>query len=212
MNDAVLNFIRSAISARDVAGRSVLEVGSRNVNGSPRSVVEPMQPATYIGVDMESGTGVDQVLSVNALVDSFGEDAFEFVICTEMLEHVQDWRWAISQLKRVTAREGRLVVTTRSPGFPYHGYPHDFWRFTEADFKRIFADMEDVLVMSDPLAPGVFVAARKPEAFEELDLRSFEATPIHPAPVGLGLKQQLKTSIGIRWRRLTCRTRCSKPG
>ena len=136
MNDAVLDFIRSSLPIGEVAGRSVLEVGSLNFNGSARTVLTQHGPSTYVGVDLYPGNGVDRVVSVNFLVDVFGEKAFDVVVSTEMLEHVQDWRWAIAQLKRVTAPGGLLLVTTRSPGFHYHGYPHDFWRFTEGDFGQ----------------------------------------------------------------------------
>lgn len=201
MNDAVLNFIKASIGAADVTGRSVLEVGSLDFNGSARTVLAQWNPATYVGVDMQEGKGVDRVLSVSCLVDTFGERAFDVVVSTEMLEHVQDWRWAISQLKRSTAPGGRLLVTTRSPGFHYHGYPHDFWRFTEDDFRHIFSDMQDVLVASDQSEPGVFVAARRPIEFVELDLLGFEVGTSPEPPPG-PLWKHINSSVRNRLRGL----------
>ena len=60
---------------------------------------------------------------------------------------------------------GYLLLTTRSPGFPYHGFPGDYWRFTTADMRRIIEDAGlDVITVADdkPDTPGVLVFARKP--------------------------------------------------
>jgi SAM-dependent methyltransferase len=180
----VLNFVTSSVAIDDVAGKSVLEVGSMDVNGSARSVLTPLDPSRYVGIDMVAGRGVDQVMSVSFLTDHFGPEAFDLVVSTEMLEHVQDWRWAVAQLKRVTRSGGCLLVTTRSPGFHYHGYPHDFWRFTVDDFRHIFSDMHDVSVESDESSPGVFVFARRPTEFQELDLSGYEVAT-SPEPVAV---------------------------
>ena len=45
--------------------------------------------------------------------------------------------------------------------------------------REIFADMEELVVLEDPAAPGVFVRARKPAAFAELDL---DAKSVAKAP------------------------------
>ena len=184
MNEAVLDFIRATVPASAVEGRTVLEVGSLDVNGSARQVLEPFHPRTYTGVDITPGRGVDRVLSASFLVDEFGPAAFDVVVSTEMLEHVQDWRWAIAQLKRVVAPGGLLVVTTRSPGFHHHGYPHDFWRFTVRDFERVFADLDDLVVRSDPSSPGVFAAGRRRHGGAELPLWDVEVATSPPPPQG----------------------------
>jgi SAM-dependent methyltransferase len=184
MNTAVLDFLASVLDRSEIEGKTVLEVGSLDVNGSARTVIEPLGPSNYTGVDIQAGRGVDRVLSVSFLTDVFGPEAFDVVVSTEMLEHVQDWRWGVSQLKRVTVPGGRVILTTRSPGFHHHGYPHDFWRFTEDDIRRIFADLEDVEVRSDPTAPGVFVTARRPVDLVEADLTCVQVDTSPPPPDG----------------------------
>ena len=168
---ACLEFARAHLRPEDVHGRAVIEVGSLDVNGSVRPLVEALRPASYLGVDMQPGPNVDQVCDATELVARFGAEAFDLLISTEVLEHVRDWRRVISQFKRMVKPGGRLLVTTRSRGFAYHAYPHDFWRYEPSDIKSIFSDFELEVLERDPQSPGVFFRARKPEHFVEKDTR-----------------------------------------
>lgn len=167
---SVLAFVMTHISEADIAGKRVLEVGALDVNGSPRGIVELLAPASYVGVDIRQGPKVDQICDACGLVAAFGAESFEVVVSTEMLEHAEDWRGAVSNMKRVLAPGGLLLITTRSPGFPQHDHPGDYWRFTKQDALEIFSDMEEIEVAEDPMAPGILVRARKPMMFLEIDL------------------------------------------
>jgi len=81
----------------------VLEVGSRDVNGSVRPLVEQADPARYVGVDIEEGPGVDEICDASDLVDHFGSEQFDVVLSTELLEHVQDWRQAVRPARKALA-------------------------------------------------------------------------------------------------------------
>jgi SAM-dependent methyltransferase len=133
-----------------------------------------MEPKSYHGVDIIEGPGVDEICSVERIVERFGPCAFDVVISTEMIEHVADWRAAISNLKRVAAPQGVILLTTRSKGFPLHDYPADHWRFELDDMRVIFSDCDIERLENDaPHDPGVFVKVRKPSEFQELDLRGY---------------------------------------
>ncbi len=57
------------------------------------------------------------------------EAPYDFILCTEVLEHVADWSAAFSNLARLLAPGGRLLLTC--PHFyPLHEVPYDFWRPT----------------------------------------------------------------------------------
>jgi SAM-dependent methyltransferase len=134
-------------------------------------VLEAFNPASYIGVDLVHGPGVDVVCPAETLVDEFGPNAFDVVVSTETIEHVRDWRLIVSNIKHVLTPNGLVLLTTRSRGFPRHNYPNDYWRFEPSDMRIIFSDFEIVRIDDDdPESPGVFVAARRPEVFEEVNL------------------------------------------
>jgi SAM-dependent methyltransferase len=116
---------------------------------------------------------VDTICDAVELRTHFGDNTFDLVISTEVLEHVRDWRLVVSNLKNVLRPGGALLVTTRSRGFTYHAYPCDYWRYEPSDMAAIFGDLEVSALEPDPLAPGVFMKAFKPADFEELDLTDY---------------------------------------
>ena len=169
-NTACIDFLRKELRSEDVFGKSVLEVGSYNENGSIRPFVESLKPKEYIGADLKRGAGVDVICDVSKLITGFGINRFDVVISTEMLEHIQDWSRAISQMKLVLKPGGIIMLTTRSFGCPYHAFPLDFWRYEVDDIRKIFADFSIEAIEKDPLLPGVFVKAKKPDSFSANDL------------------------------------------
>jgi hypothetical protein len=78
-----------------------------------------------------------------------------------MMEHVENWQAAILAMKRLVKVGGYVLLTTRSPGFPLHEYPGDFWRFTKDDMQLIFSDFKIWRLEDDPQAKGVMLFAQK---------------------------------------------------
>jgi SAM-dependent methyltransferase len=173
MNSESYKFVEQELPAESVVGKSILEVGSLNVNGTVRDYLLSLQPESYLGVDIEEGNCVDEVCNAENLVERYGETHFDIVVTTEMMEHVFDWRKVISNLKRVCKKNGIIIITTRSEGFPYHGFPADFWRFSILDFAVIFDDCNILALKKDLAEPGVFVKVQKINGFNEKSLASY---------------------------------------
>ncbi len=164
LNKAVQDWVARTLGEGDVAGKKVLEVGSYDVNGSVRPYVESLGPATYLGVDAGEGPGVDKVVDCERLTEEVGRD-WDVVISTEMIEHVRNWRTCMTQLVDAVTPDGLLLITTRSPDFPYHPFPEDHWRYTPDTLGRILDAFElTATIEMDPLEPGVFAVARKTPA------------------------------------------------
>lgn len=174
MHNSVISFLKQHIHPQEIVAKRVLEVGSMNVNGTARPLFIVHAPREYIGVDASSGKGVDKICKAEDVASQFGPRSFEVVLSTEMLEHAYEWKSAVNNMKEVLAPGGILFVTTRSPGFKYHGFPHDYWRFTFKDFSAIFQDMIIKALVSDPQTPGIFIKAQKPPNFVRFDLSKTE--------------------------------------
>ena len=177
MLESCLRFVRDNLRPEEIRGRSILEVGARAVQGLEMSVrpgLEALAPSRYVGVDIEAGPGVDEICDAGELRGRFGDESFDVLVTTEMLEHVRDWRRVVHNLKHVVRPGGALVATTRSRGFPHHAWPHDYWRWEPSDMEGIFSDFELEALEPDLQAPGVFLKARKPADFRERDLSGYE--------------------------------------
>ena len=80
----------------------------------------------------------------------------------------------VSNIKSICRPGGVILLTTRSHGFKYHGFPYDFWRYEQEDMKNIFSDFEIQALQGDPEMPGVLLKARKPASFTEKDLFDYK--------------------------------------
>jgi SAM-dependent methyltransferase len=158
---------------QEVEGKRIVEIGAIDVNGSMRPLIESWRPSEYLGIDIEHGKSVDVVFSAEDLEMRFGRETFDVVMSIDMLEHAANWKAVISNMKRVCKPGGVMMITTCSQGFPYHAYPHDYWRYEMEDFETIFSDCEILGKEEQPEDWGVFFKIRKPCTFVEKDLTDY---------------------------------------
>lgn len=149
----------------DLADASVLEVGSRDENGSARTIFQD-RVRFYWGIDAREGRGVDQVMLAHDLRSADG--AYDLVICTEMLEHdARPWL-SLPEMARVMKSGASLLLTARgfddyAGCYGKHDCPKDYWRFNVSSFEVLldWAKLHPVQVIPDPEVPGVFGHAVK---------------------------------------------------
>lgn len=107
MHEAALNYVRRF---QTTAAVKVLELGSRDVNGTPRAL---FPNADYTGVDVIDGPCVDIVADA---ADWLPDDLYDIVISTEVLEHAERWRDIVRTCGLACRPGGRVVLTAAGPG------------------------------------------------------------------------------------------------
>lgn len=144
---AQMNFVES-VRARfpdSFKNKTVLEVGSYNINGTVRVFFEG---GKYIGLDVVEGNGVDVVCQGQYYTS---DEKFDTVITCEMFEHNPYWRETWLNILKLCKSGGLIVMTCASTGRPEHGtkrtmpdlalssemYGDYYANLTEADFKTI---------------------------------------------------------------------------
>jgi SAM-dependent methyltransferase len=110
--------------------------------------------AEYVGVDVVESPSADLVGPVEALpVD---DDSFDLVLCTQVLEHVDDPAQAVRELQRVTKPGGRVLASTHGVQV-FHPNPNDYWRWTQTGLQRLFES--NATWSSVDVQPGAGTAA-----------------------------------------------------
>ena len=124
----------------DIDGASVCDVGCgtghllRMIHKAYGSRLE-----RYVGVDfiIPEYFRCEGLEFIEALIEGlpFPDQAFDTVVCTHVLEHILDYRAAISELRRITSKRLIIVVPrerealyTFNPHFNFFAYAHSFLR------------------------------------------------------------------------------------
>ena len=89
---------------------------------------------SYVGVDI-GNPAADLEGSAEALPVEDG--SFDIVLCTQVLEHVEDPEQAVRELHRVASPGGRVLASTHGVQV-YHPSPTDYWRWTHAGLELMF--------------------------------------------------------------------------
>lgn len=94
--------------------RRVLEIGSRDVNGSVRGLFAGTQ---YVGVDIAPGDGVDVVADGSKFRPKYKVDV---VVCCEVLEHTRKAKAIVANAGVALRKGGMFVATMAGPNREPH--------------------------------------------------------------------------------------------
>lgn len=110
MHPAVHSFIREVRKERPYKFRlrKVLEVGSKNINGSPRKY---FWFCKYVGIDLSKGKGVDLVCDICDMKYADNFEKWDCVVSCEMLEHCSQWKKALERMFHFTKPKGMILIT-----------------------------------------------------------------------------------------------------
>jgi hypothetical protein len=120
MHPPVTEWVTHCLADVDLTDKHVLEVGSYNVNGTVRPLFDGCR--SYYGIDIRPGPGVD--LAVNAAW-WYTSRRWDIVVCTEVLEHVREWKQIVQTCCVHAQMDGMVIITCATDGRPPHGAEGD---------------------------------------------------------------------------------------
>lgn len=133
--DLVAEFRRTYLEDREKEALIILDIGSRDVNGSYREVLAA--PAwQYVGVDLAPGENVDVVVRSPYSWHEFPSNYADVVVSGQTFEHVEFPWETMSEIARLLKPGGLCCIIAPSAG-PEHRYPQDCWRIYPDGFAAL---------------------------------------------------------------------------
>jgi SAM-dependent methyltransferase len=102
--------------------------------------------ADYVSVktlDIDSRSGCDFVADICSYNECIFDRSFDYVVCTEVLEHTLNPFEAVREILRILKPGGYLFGSTPF-NFRIHGPLPDCWRFTEHGLRALLKEFEIV--------------------------------------------------------------------
>jgi Methyltransferase domain len=117
----------------------VLELGTlQSVPGRSTMHRDWVPHATeFLGTDIEVGTDVDVVADLHRLSDVVGRERFDVILSCSTFEHLKYPTLAAHELMKALKVGGLLYIQTHQ-SFPLHGYPSDYFRFSQEALASLF--------------------------------------------------------------------------
>ena len=133
----IFRFVKSSLATFS-KGQYILDIGC----GDQRYRKYVRAGITYLGMDYAQTRNT--FYSKTAMPDIIGDvraiplesNCIDYILCTEVLEHVNSTSRAMAEVSRVLKPAGRLIMTVPFI-FPGHDYPYDYYRFTVEGIKFV---------------------------------------------------------------------------
>jgi SAM-dependent methyltransferase len=123
---------------------NVLDIGCGQ---SPYKFLLDPGATKYFGIDIieakEFGYDNPDITSFDGKNIPFEDNMFDAVICTEVLEHVQDYQCLIDEIYRTSKKNADILVTIPWSA-RYHYIPHDYFRYTPSSLRTMFSRFSEV--------------------------------------------------------------------
>ncbi|MEI6406815.1 MAG: methyltransferase domain-containing protein [Actinomycetes bacterium] len=103
----------------------IVDIGAMDVNGSLRQFSPPN--CKYVGVDFESGPGVDVVIE-DPYILPFENSSIDVVVSSSCFEHSEFFWLVFAEMQRILKPGGLTYINAPANGW-VHQYPVDCFRF-----------------------------------------------------------------------------------
>ena len=125
---------------------NVLDIGCGQ---SPYKFLLNEKETRYFGIDIvaanEFGYNNPDITAFDGKNIPFADNTFDAVICTEVLEHVQEFQYLIDEIHRTTKKNADIIVTIPWSA-RYHYIPYDYFRYTPSSLKTMFSKFSDIKI------------------------------------------------------------------
>ena len=103
---------------------------------------------------------LDRLLATDFEKDKlpYGDNSIDVILIFNLLEHIYNYSFLLSEIKRVLKSGGRIIGATPFL-VGYHPDPRDYWRYTSEALFKIFEEQNFKEIKIKPIGRGPFAAA-----------------------------------------------------
>lgn len=144
-------FLKSIVKDYDKPGKKLLDIGAGEL-----PYKKLFKHVKYYSADLTQNKSntIDFVGDLNEGILGIKSNHFDYIICTQVLEHIKRPHVVFKEFSRVLKLGGKLFLTTHMV-FDLHMIPNDYFRFTKYGLKALGEDVGLKLVHVEPHG-GVF--------------------------------------------------------
>jgi hypothetical protein len=148
---------------------SVLELGSLQSVPGRSTLHRNWVPhaAEFLGTDIQDGADVDVVADLHTLTDVVGSERFDVILSCSTFEHLKYPTVAAHEVMKALKVGGVLYVQTHQ-SFPLHGYPNDYFRYSQDALASLFGTQMGFEVVATNYDFPVRLFARRVQATQHM--------------------------------------------
>ena len=178
--------------------------------GSGRNMVDLARYGEVTGVELSEpsaevarGRHVGEVVEGSVMEMPFPPDSFDLALCLDVIEHLEDDRGALRELRRVLAPGGALLVTVPAYQWLWSGHDeinHHHRRYSRTTLERAAREGGWECVRTTHFNSLLLPAAIALRALDRLHARATESSLdlwVPPAPLNWVLQQPLNLEAAL---------------
>jgi SAM-dependent methyltransferase len=141
MLESLKKILISAVDRYVVDGASIFDYGCGD---APYRIL--FSKGTYIAGDINGNKQADVTFDHVGKVP-YEDETFDVILSSQVLEHVSDVAFYLSEANRLLKDGGLLILSTHG-WWTHHPYPQDLWRWTRQGLEKILTDNDFTIVES----------------------------------------------------------------
>lgn len=126
-NFCIERFVKNISRQYDINGKKMLDVGAEKC-----PYKKYFKKLKYFSQDIQQNKtqSINFIGDINEGLPEIKDGSFDYILCTQVLEHIREPHKVFKEFNRILKPEGRIFLTTHMC-YDEHMIPYDYFRFTK---------------------------------------------------------------------------------
>lgn len=129
----IQKFVETIARTYDFADKKLLDIGAEE---QPFRKLFPKEAYFTQDISQNKSNTINYVGDIHKGIVEIHDESFDYILCTQVLEHLYDPKAAFKEFSRILKPGGYLFLTTHMV-FDEHMEPYDYFRFTKYGLRSL---------------------------------------------------------------------------